>query len=181
MTGPIQEMTRNSHQRETLPYVLVSAHEKLQYEVRGYPAGFWAVVCEDQVLYEQSVSLSFMRLMRFICKENSAGRFLGLTVPVVSSVRLLEDGSFGKQVETAFFLPACYQSQPPQSPDPRVSVVHRDAFRVASRMFLGTTTEETVGQQIRQLWEVLDPGGSWTRDRYAVAVYDNPGGAPPPQ
>lgn len=161
MTGPIQEMTRNSQQREPLPFVPVSSHEKVKtptphqiiivtminlhgylwhrtgqsrthlgvlwspvflkcplrdlslrrtsdlqivsrftwslvdvvwdswdpvvlvlslqmgevlYEERLYPAGNWACVTRGEDLYEQSISMAFMKLMRFICKENSAGQ-----------------------------------------------------------------------------------------------------------
>lgn len=101
MSGPIHEMTRNSQQREQLPFVLLSRHEKVGvalggrwarprgpgevtpvwvqvgevlYEERLYPAGFWASVRSAEELYEQSISVAFMRLMRFICQENSAGQ-----------------------------------------------------------------------------------------------------------
>lgn len=44
------------------------------YEERVYPAGNWACVTRREDLYEQSISMGFMKLMRFICKENSAGQ-----------------------------------------------------------------------------------------------------------
>lgn len=44
------------------------------FEERLYPAGFWACVTSGEDLYEQSISMAFMKLMRFICKENSAGQ-----------------------------------------------------------------------------------------------------------
>lgn len=44
------------------------------YEERVYPAGYWACVTRGETLYEQSISMGFMKLMRFICKENSAGQ-----------------------------------------------------------------------------------------------------------
>lgn len=46
---------------------------ELQYEERMYPAGHWACVTQSEDLYEQSISKAFMKLMRFICKENSTG------------------------------------------------------------------------------------------------------------
>lgn len=46
---------------------------EVAYEERVYPAGNWACVTRGEDLYEQSISMSFMKLMRFICKENSAG------------------------------------------------------------------------------------------------------------
>ncbi|KAM4584476.1 heme-binding protein soul4 [Odontesthes bonariensis] len=178
MTGPIQEMTRNSQQREPIPSALISTHEKMGevlYQERVYPAGHWACVTRGEELYEQSISLGFMKLMRFICKENSAGRYLGMTVPVVSNILMEDGGAFQKNVETAFFLPAEFQSSPPRSSDPDIAIVYREPIRVVARTFFGTTTEETVGPQIRQLWEVLDLGDHFHRDRYMVAVYDNPG------
>ncbi|XP_061584177.1 heme-binding protein soul4 [Cololabis saira] len=179
MTGPIQEMTHRSQQREPLPFTPISCHEKMGevlFEERLYPAGHWACVTRREDLYEQSISMSFMKLMRFICKENSAGRYLGMTVPVISSIQVMEDGNrFEKAVETAFFLPSEFQSRPPQPSDPDVSVVHRQPVRVVARGFSGTTTEETVGRQVRLLWEVLGPSEQLHTDRYMVAVYDNPG------
>ncbi|XP_003459824.2 heme-binding protein soul4 isoform X3 [Oreochromis niloticus] len=179
MRGPIQEMTRNSQQREPLPFTPISSHEKMgevQYEERLYPAGHWACVTRGDDLYEQSISMAFMKLMRFICKENSAGRYLGMTVPVISYIRMAKDGkTFEKDVETAFFLPAALQHSPPQSCDPDISIVYRQSIRVVTRPFFGTTTEETVGRQILLLWEILGATDELHSDRYAVAVYENPG------
>ncbi|KAM6939805.1 heme-binding protein soul4 [Xenentodon cancila] len=179
MSGPIQEMTRNSQQREPLPFAPISRHEKMGevlFEERLYPAGNWASVTQREDLYEQSISMSFMKLMRFICKENSAGRYLGMTVPVISSIQVMEDGNtFDKAVETAFFLPAEFQSSPPQPSDPDITIVYRQPVRVVTRVFSGTTTEETVNRQIRLLWELVGPSDHLHRDRYLVAVYNNPG------
>lgn len=59
------------------------------YEERVYPAGYWACVTRGEDLYEQSISMAFMKLMRFICKENSAGQALPLVlVPPTLSVHL---------------------------------------------------------------------------------------------
>lgn len=51
--------------------------EEAAYEERHYPAGKWACVTKGEPLYEQSISLSFMKLMRYICKENSVGVCVG--------------------------------------------------------------------------------------------------------
>uniref|UniRef100_A0A1A8KMF1 Heme-binding protein soul4 n=1 Tax=Nothobranchius kuhntae TaxID=321403 RepID=A0A1A8KMF1_NOTKU len=178
MTGPIQEMTRNNQHREPLPFILISRHEKMgevQYEERLYPAGSWACVIRGENLYEQSISMAFMKLMRFICKENSSGRYLDMTVPVVSSVQVMDDETFQRDVEMAFFLPAEFQSNPPQSSDPDVRVVYREPFRVVARTFFGMTTEETVNRQIRLLWDLLDHRDHLHHDRYMVASYNHPG------
>ncbi|KAM9819858.1 heme-binding protein soul4 isoform X1 [Syngnathus typhle] len=76
MRGPIHEMARHNQQREPVPFVPISCQEKMgevMWEERAYPAGKWACVRQAEELYEQSISKSFMKLMRFICKENSAG------------------------------------------------------------------------------------------------------------
>uniref|UniRef100_A0A672SU44 Heme-binding protein soul4 n=1 Tax=Sinocyclocheilus grahami TaxID=75366 RepID=A0A672SU44_SINGR len=78
MRGPIEEMTRRNQtsEREPVPSVTISRHEKLGevlYEERLYPPGKWACVSKADMLYEQSISNAFMKLMRFICKENSTG------------------------------------------------------------------------------------------------------------
>ncbi|XP_077381231.1 heme-binding protein soul4 [Festucalex cinctus] len=181
MRGPIQEMTRNNQQREPVPFVPVSSQEKMGevlWEERVYPAGKWACVRQAEELYEQSISKSFMKLMRFICKENSAGGHLGLTVPVVSTVATADEGkTLSKSVETAFYLPAAFQDAPPRPHDSDVRVVQRDAFAVVARPFSGTTNEQTVTRNIGLLWELVGGAASdgLRSDAYVVAVYENPG------
>ncbi|XP_061687073.1 heme-binding protein soul4 [Syngnathoides biaculeatus] len=181
MVGPIHEMTRNSQQREPVPFVLISRQEKMGealWEERVYPAGKWACVRQAEELYEQSISKSFMKLMRFICKENSAGRHLGLTVPVVSTVLVRADGeTLDKDVVTGFYLPAAFQDAPPHPHDTDVDVAHREAVTVVARPFFGTTTEETVTRHAGLLREMLGAAaaGQLRSDVFMVAVYENPG------
>ncbi|KAI5626509.1 heme-binding protein soul4 [Silurus asotus] len=179
MTGPIMEMTRRNQQMEAVPFVTIATHEKLGevvYEERVYPPGKWACITFGEKLYEQSISKGFMKLMRFICKENSAGRYLGMTVPVVNGIMMLKDGSgLENEVLTAYYLPAEFQANPPQPADPDITIVHRDSLRVITRVFFGTTTEETISRQIRLLWELLGTSEDIHQDQYMVAVYENPG------
>ncbi|XP_062868650.1 heme-binding protein soul4 isoform X2 [Trichomycterus rosablanca] len=181
MAGPIAEMTRRNQEMENeqVPFVTISRHEKLgevMYEERVYPPGKWACISVEDKLYEQSISNGFMKLMRFICKENSAGRYLGMAVPVLNGITMLGDSSgFDKNVLTAFYLPAEFQADPPQPADPDIAIVHRDSIRVVTRVFFGTTTEETISQQISLLWELLGPSDNFHQDTYMVAVYENPG------
>ncbi|XP_039513140.1 heme-binding protein 1-like [Pimephales promelas] len=150
MRGPIEEMTRRnqSSEREQVPFVSISRHEKLGevlYEERVYPAGKWACVSKADMMYEQSISNAFMQLMRFICKENSTGRYLGMSVPVVNEITLVDDGStFMKEVLTAYYLPAEFQARPPQPTDPDISIVHRDSIRVISRYFIQHSTTSPI-------------------------------------
>ncbi|KAK5936391.1 hypothetical protein CgunFtcFv8_027759 [Champsocephalus gunnari] len=150
MMGPIMEMTRNSQQRELLQFSSICCHEKMgevQFEERLIPPGQWACVSAGEKLFEQSVSVSFMKLMRYICRENSTGRFLGLTVPVVTEVSA--DGlSMQEVVRTSFFLPSEFQSDPPLPSDPDITIVQREPIRVLSRTFSGTTTWQTLTYQV---------------------------------
>ncbi|KAJ8264219.1 hypothetical protein GJAV_G00146630 [Gymnothorax javanicus] len=178
MSGPIQEMTRQNQQQERIPFTTVSEHAKMGevlFEERMYPAGKWACVTQQEKLYEQSISMAFMKIMRYICRENSKGRFLGMTIPVVSEIHVLEDGSFAKDVLTMYYLPAEFQDAPPEPTDPEILIVHREPLNVITRTFFGTTTEETISRQIRLLWELLPEPDSLRRDVYMVAVYQNPG------
>lgn len=64
----------------------------------------------------------------------SPGRYLGMTVPIVNGITMLKDGSgFESEILTAFYLPAEFQANPPQSPDPDITIVHRDSMRVITR------------------------------------------------
>ncbi|XP_076879451.1 heme-binding protein soul4 [Brachyhypopomus gauderio] len=181
MTGPIMEMTRRNQEtdQQHIPFTTISQHEKLgevMYEERVYPPGKWACVRIGEELYEQSISMGFMKLMRFICKENSAGCFLGMTVPVVNEIVMREDGSgFVRDVVTAYYLPAGFQANPPQPADTDITIIHRDTMRVISQVFFGTTTEESISWQINLLWEILGNSEDIHRDTYMVAVYENPG------
>ena len=57
-----------------------------------------------------------------------------MTVPVISNICMMEDGkAFNKNVETAIFLPAEFQSSPPRSSDPDIAIVYREPIRVVAR------------------------------------------------
>lgn len=57
-----------------------------------------------------------------------------MTVPVLSNIQVMADGcTFDKEVETAFFLPAQFQNEPPRAFDPDVTIVHRQPIRVIAR------------------------------------------------
>lgn len=57
-----------------------------------------------------------------------------MTVPVVSHIHVMDGGvTFQKDVQTAFFLPAQFQSDPPRPADPEITIVHREPIRVVAR------------------------------------------------
>ncbi|NXF40994.1 HEBP1 protein, partial [Nyctibius bracteatus] len=178
MAGPIVQMTRHNQAREPVPYVTLSQHEKREeaaYEERQYPAGKWACVTKGEPMYEQSISMSFMKLMRYICKENSVGCYLGMTVPVVSEIHLTKEGTeLEREVVTAYYLPGEYQQNPPVPTDPEIHITERAPLRVITRVFYGMTTEETILQEISLFWELLGSTDTVLRETYIVAAYENP-------
>ncbi|XP_063008696.1 heme-binding protein 1-like isoform X2 [Melospiza melodia melodia] len=149
--------------------------EDAAYEERRYPAGKWACVTMGEPMYEQSISLSFMKLMRYICKENSVGCHLGMTVPVLNEIHLTkEETELEREVLTAYYLPGAFQQNPPVPMDPEIHITERAPLRVITRVFYGMTTEETILREISVFWELLGPRETVLRGTYIVASYENP-------
>lgn len=46
----------------------------LLYEKRQYGKAKWACIKMKEKQYEQSICLGFMKLMRYICEQNSSGK-----------------------------------------------------------------------------------------------------------
>ncbi|XP_064503930.1 heme-binding protein 1-like isoform X1 [Pseudopipra pipra] len=178
MAGPIAQMARHNQAREPVPYVSLSQHGKCEeaaYEERRYPAGKWACVTKGEPMYEQSISMSFMKLMRYICKENSVGCYLGMTVPVLNEIHLTKDETeLEREVVTAYYLPGEFQQNPPVPMDPEIHITERAPLRVITRVFYGMTTEETILREINLFWELLGSTDTVLRETYIVASYENP-------
>lgn len=47
----------------------------LLYEKRQYGKAKWACIKMKEKQYEQSICLGFMKLMRYICEQNSSGNW----------------------------------------------------------------------------------------------------------
>uniref|UniRef100_A0A8C4XQJ2 Heme-binding protein 1 n=1 Tax=Falco tinnunculus TaxID=100819 RepID=A0A8C4XQJ2_FALTI len=149
--------------------------EEAAYEERQYPAGKWACVTKGEPMYEQSISMSFMKLMRYICKENSVGCYLGMTVPVLNEIHLTREGTgLEREVVTAYYLPEEFQQNPPVPLDPEIHITERAPLRVITRVFYGMTTEETILREISLFWELLGSTDTVLRETYIVAAYENP-------
>ncbi|XP_051880106.1 heme-binding protein soul4 isoform X3 [Pristis pectinata] len=178
MIGPIQQLSRNNQAQEVVPHQPIRCHEKCNeviYEERLYLAGKWAHVITGEKLYEQSISMAFMKLMRYICSENSAGHFLGMTIPIINEIQMTEErNGLVQDIITGYYLPAHFQDQPPQPADPDIIIVERQAMRIISRSFHGSTTEQTILHEIETLSELLGSTDSFLTDTYIVATYENP-------
>ncbi|XP_064020755.1 heme-binding protein 1-like [Pogoniulus pusillus] len=178
MAGPILQMTRHRQAPEPVPCATLSQQlkcEEAAYEERQYPAGKWACVTKGEPMYEQSISMSFMKLMRYICKDNSVGCYLGMTVPVLNEIHLTKEGTgLEREVITAYYLPGRFQQNPPVPTDPEIHITERSPLRVITRVFYGRTTEETILREISLFWELLGSTDTVLQGTYIVAAYENP-------
>uniref|UniRef100_UPI00398EE023 heme-binding protein soul3 n=1 Tax=Pristiophorus japonicus TaxID=55135 RepID=UPI00398EE023 len=180
MTEPIQQMTRNNQpeNRERVPFTSIGHKKKddeLRYEKRQYEKAKWACVTQCESRYEQSICLGFMKLMKYICQQNSSGLFLGITLPIVTTVRTNQTRSeLWPEVTTAYYLPAQFQDQAPQPFDAEIAIEEWPAHVAYTRPFNGTTNEESILQEINQLAAYLDSPEWLQQDTFIVASYNNP-------
>uniref|UniRef100_A0A8C6TC07 Heme-binding protein soul3 n=1 Tax=Neogobius melanostomus TaxID=47308 RepID=A0A8C6TC07_9GOBI len=181
MAEPIQQLTSNNEgrsNRERVPFTLLSRKEKcgeLLYERRHYEKGHWACITMREETYEQSICYGFMRIMRYICQQNSLGDYLGMSLPIVTVVRTDESRSvFANDVRVAYYLPAVHQAQPPQPNDSDVVIEIWPATIVYTRPFTGPTNEVTIMNQINTFAEMLDSPEVCVNDSFIVAGYTNP-------
>ncbi|KAI4902184.1 hypothetical protein NFI96_029552 [Prochilodus magdalenae] len=184
MAEPIQQITTNNngaHTRETVPYTFMFRKEKcgdVLYEKRHYEKAHWACITVKEDTYEQSICYGFMRIMRYICQQNSLGTYLGMTIPIVTVVHTDEmHTTLSRTVTVAYYLPTNHQDQPPQPYDTDIVIEHWPATTVYTRTFAGTTNEITIIGQINTMAEVLDSPGLCVSDSFIVAGYTNPAAA----
>ncbi|XP_060919812.1 heme-binding protein soul3 isoform X1 [Labrus mixtus] len=181
MAEPIQQLTSNNQgrsQRQLIPFTLLGRKEKcgeLLYEKRQYEKGRWACITMREDTYEQSICYGFMRIMRYICQQNSLGDYLGMTLPIITVVRTNETHSaMSNDVTVAYFLPDYHQAQPPQPTDNEIVIEIWPATTVYTRPFTGPTNEVTIIDQISAMAELLDSPGVCVNDSFIVAGYTNP-------
>ncbi|XP_071752967.1 heme-binding protein soul3 [Centroberyx gerrardi] len=179
MAEPIQQLTTNNQgrsNREPVPFTLIARKEKcgeLLYEKRQYEKGHWACITVREETYEQSICYGFMRIMKYICQQNSSGDYLGMTLPIVTVVRTNENHSvISHEVTVAYYLPINHQAQPPQPSDSDIVIEVWPATVVYARAFGGATNEVTIINQINAMAEVLDSPA--VNDSFIVAGYTNP-------
>ncbi|KAK1894280.1 Heme-binding protein 1 [Dissostichus eleginoides] len=181
MAEPIQQLTTNNQGhsiREHVPFTLLGRKEKcgeLLYEKRQYEKGHWACTTMREETYEQSICYGFMKIMRYICQQNSLEGYLGMTLPIVTVVTTDESHStISNDVRVAYFLPTEHQAQPPQPNDNDITIEIWPTATVYSRPFTGPTNEVTIVQQINAMAEQLEPAGECVNDSFMVAGYTNP-------
>ncbi|XP_029586599.1 heme-binding protein 1 [Salmo trutta] len=181
MAEPIQQITSNNngqHDREHVPFTLITRKEKcgdVLYEKRHYEKAHWACITVHEDTYEQSICYGFMKLMRYICQQNSSGSYLGMTIPILTVIRTDENHSvLSRDVTVAYYLPTEYQAQPPLPSDIEISIEEWSATIVYTRSFTGATNEVTIINEISTMAEMLDSPATHVNDSFIVAGYTNP-------
>ncbi|XP_061097152.1 heme-binding protein 1-like [Conger conger] len=181
MAEPIQQLTTHTERgqgQENIPYTLITHKEKcgdMLYEKRFYEKANWACVAVHEDTYEQSVCLGFMKLMRYICQQNSSGHYLGITIPIVTVVRMDESCSvLCRDVTVANYLPSQHQAQPPLPLDPDIALQEWPNTIVYSSLFTGVTNERSIMNELNMLAEVLGLSEVILHNHFIVAGYTNP-------
>ncbi|KAJ1104063.1 hypothetical protein NDU88_001478 [Pleurodeles waltl] len=183
MAEPIQQLTRNNHpqERETVPFLLLHRKEKCSevlYEKRQYGKAKWACVKMQEEQYEQSICLGFMKIMKYICEQNSSGVYLGMTIPIVTIVHTNDSQSeLTRSVTVAYYLPAQLQELPPQPLDSAIIIEEWPPTVVYTRTFTGVTNEDSIIREISLLAELLESPELCLQDTFIVAGYTNPAAA----
>ncbi|XP_063803594.1 heme-binding protein 2-like [Pseudophryne corroboree] len=183
MAEPIQQLTRNSRseERQRVPYLLLSCKEKcgeVLYEKRQYGKAKWACIKVHEERYEQSICVGFMKIMRYICEQNSSGSFLGMTIPILTTVHT-DEARTGllRSVTLAYYIPTHLQDDPPQPADQDVVIEEWPPTMVFTRAFTGATNEESIMHEISLLAELLESPDLCVQDTFIVAGYTNPAAA----
>ncbi|CAM4641927.1 unnamed protein product [Leuciscus chuanchicus] len=184
MAEPIQQITSNNdgtHTREQVPHTLLTRKEKcgeVVYEKRRYEKAHWACITVHEDTYEQSICYGFMKIMRFICQQNTAESYLGMTIPIVTVVRTDDmHTTLSRAVTVAYYLPMVHQGNPPQPHDPEIAIEQWPDTVVYSRAFAGATNELSIINEISGLAEALESPGDCVNDSFIVAGYTNPAAA----
>ncbi|XP_068110256.1 heme-binding protein 1-like [Hyperolius riggenbachi] len=180
MAEPIQQLTRNSRteERQSVPFLLLSCKEKcgeILYEKRQYGKAKWACVKMQEEKYEQSICMGFMKLMRYICEQNSSGTYMGMTIPILTTIHTDAGRSeLTRTVTVAYYIPSNWQDSPPQPTDSEIFIEEWPSTVVFTREFAGVTNEESIMREISLLAEALDSPDLCLQDTFIVAGYTNP-------
>uniref|UniRef100_A0A8C3TA74 Heme-binding protein 2 n=1 Tax=Chelydra serpentina TaxID=8475 RepID=A0A8C3TA74_CHESE len=138
----------------------------------------WACIKMQEEQYEQSICLGFMKLMKYICEQNSSGLYLGMTIPIVTLVHTNESHSeITRSVTVAYYLPELLQEQPPQPYDSDIIIEEWPPTVVYTRSFRGVTNEDSIMREINFLAELLESPELCLQNIFIVAGYTNPAAA----
>jgi len=161
------------HGLEGPRYQVVEAKEG--YEIRNYPATFWAATEIKGKSLDNAGNEGFMRLFKYISGANEDKAKIDMTVPVLVTVKP-GDGPFCKEdFVYHFFMPELDGKAPPAPTNDEVFLTELPAFTVAVGSYSGWSNEKKVIETGRALFETLASDGvDFVKDEYFTAGYDSP-------
>ncbi|KAM9294098.1 heme-binding protein 1-like [Gastrophryne carolinensis] len=180
MAEPIMQLTRSgrTEDRQRVPFQMLGRKEKcgeVLYEKRQYGKGKWACIKMKEDRYEQSICLGFMKLMKYICEQNSTGVYLGMTIPILTTIHIdASGGGLLRTITVAYYIPTHLQENPPQPTDPEIVIEEWPSTIVFTREFTGATNEDSIMREISLLAELLESPDLCLDDTFIVAGYTNP-------
>ncbi|XP_072545964.1 heme-binding protein soul3 isoform X1 [Salminus brasiliensis] len=185
MAEPIQQITTNNngaHPRETVPYTFISCKEKVKKVIQKMKRRDCYLAQTRKRTWTCGMGKDFPRTPPeagvWLCIMFAAGRYLGMTIPIVTVVHTDEmHATLSRTVTIAYYLPANHQAQPPQPYDTDIVIEQWPATILYTRSFTGATNEATIISEINIMTEVLDSPGICLNDSFIVAGYTNPAAA----
>merc|ERR1711994_1059802 len=135
---------------EQVPYTTLKQFDG--YEMRQYPSVKWACTEATYKMEKEMMSVKgwknkpenkmFMKLFRYISGVNKEQEEVDMTVPVLSRMKMLDDGMVNKQM--CFYLNKKHQANPPTPTDPAVKIEQNKEFTVYVHRFGGYAMSDSV-------------------------------------
>merc|ERR1739838_87215 len=120
-------------------------------------------------------SIMFKRLFRYISGVNKEQTEVEMTVPVVTTMKLLDDSKIFKQM--CFYLPKEHQASPPTPVDEAVTIETKKEMTVYVHQFGGYAMKDYVWEKEAQIFaEVLNAAGvsNINFSEFFALGYDSP-------
>ena len=109
-------------------------------------------------MYSINVRLQLIVTLRYISGVNKEQEEVEMTVPVLSRMKMLDDGMVNKQM--CFYLNKKHQANPPTPTDPAVKIEQNKEFTVYVHTFGGYAMKDAVNiREARKFAKVLDNAG----------------------
>merc|ERR1711973_562558 len=135
---------------EQVPYTTLKQFDG--YEMRQYPSVKWVCTEATYKMVQEMMSgkgwknkpenKMFMKLFRYISGVNKEQEEVEMTVPVLSRMKMLDDGMVNKQM--CFYLNKKHQANPPTPTDPAVKIEQNKEFTVYVHRFGGYAMSDSV-------------------------------------
>jgi len=128
------------------------------YETRMVYGAKWVATDLDISDFKLSAQLGFWKLLKYISGHNSASQKMDMTVPVLFKWFLDEDYNM-TAARMHFYLPAEFQTNPPEPSDPSVQIDDMEDALLYSRAFGGMAADDKYFKEADRLGRALEKAG----------------------